>query len=145
MDVPGFDPSSMSDDELLSRHAELGRRLAWASRFSGSDMSYQINNMMIAIEMERRDRLLRFMFDQRQKMFPETIETEPDLAAANKKTEVADDSNDRMAQRRRVGRERAITKSSEPQVPHNHIQIPQRSAEPVAPPPEESKDDESDD
>lgn len=127
-DVPGFDPSSMSDDELSKRHGELGRRLTWASRFGSGDMSYQLQNMMIAIEGERRDRLLRYMFQERSKIFPDTIETEPDLAAANKKTVVTDESNDAMAQRRRVGRERAITKTSEPQ---NQIQIPHRSATPV--------------
>lgn len=102
-------------------------------------MAYQLNAMMMAIEAERRDRLLRFMFQQRQNMFPETIETEPDLAMANKNTVVADESNDKMAARRRVGRERAITKTSEP---HQPSQIPQRSSTPqVEDEPKEDKDD----
>lgn len=126
-DVPGFDPSSMSDDELMSRHMELSRRLSWASRFGSGEMGYQLQSMMISIEGERRDRLLRYMFKERSKLFPDTIETEPDLAEEHKQKVVADDSNDRMAQRRRVGRERAITKTSEP---HQQMQIPTRTSTP---------------
>lgn len=114
-DVPGFNPSAMSDDELLNRQAELSRRLGWASRFSGSDMSHQLYAMINAIEAERRDRILRVMFSERNKMFPEVIETEPDLAAEHKRKVVKSEDDDAMAHRRRVGRERlALTKTSAP-------------------------------
>jgi hypothetical protein len=114
-DVPGFDPSSMSDDELMTRQAELSRRLVWASRWSGSgDMTSQFQMMLMAVEGERRDRMLKLMFAERQKMFPEIIETEPDLKV---KAPVAkdDDRDKRMINRRKVGRERlTLVKTAHP-------------------------------
>lgn len=127
-DIPGFTPSSMSDDELLNRQAELSRRLSWANRFSGSgDMATQIWAMISAIEAERRDRVLKIMFDNRQKIFPEVIETEPDMV--NKKKVVTDEKDQKMVNRRKIGRERlTLTKTSLPpqMQPHfpQHDRIP---------------------
>ncbi len=131
-DVPGFNPSGMSDEELLNRQAELSRRLGWAARFSGSDMSTQLWAMINSIEAERRDRVLKVMFDQRNKMFPDIIESEPDLAAEHKRKVVTDDTDQRMANRRRVGRERlALTKTSSPAATQPAFTLPpERTPEP---------------
>jgi hypothetical protein len=121
-DIPGFNPSAMSDDELLNRQGELSRRLGWAARFSMSgDMSGQLYAMIGAIEAERRDRVLKMMFQERQKMFPEIIETEPDLAQEHRRKKVDDEKDERMVNRRKIGRERlTLTKTSTPpqQQPH---------------------------
>ena len=118
-DVPGFNPSAMSDEELLNKQLELSRRLGWAARFSGSNMSDQFLTMIRAIEMERRDRVLRYMFSEREKLFPEIIETEPDLAAQNKREIKDAELDDQMVQRRKLARERlTMKKTSAPtQVP----------------------------
>jgi hypothetical protein len=124
-DVPGFNPVSMSDDELMNRQYELNRRLSWAARFSGSDMSSQLLAMISAIEMERRDRLLKVVFSERQKMFPDIIETEPDLAAEHKRKIVDAEKDDQMSERRRVGRERVTLKKTAqptPIEPQLHVQ-----------------------
>ena len=132
-DIPGFIPSSMSDDELLNRQAELSRRLNWANRFSGSgDMATQLWSMISAIEAERRDRVLKIMFDNRQKIFPEVIETEPDMV--NKKKIATDDKDQKMVNRRKIGRERlTLTKTSTPpqMQPHfpQHDRLPPQDDE----------------
>lgn len=121
-DIPGFNPSAMSDDELMNRQAELSRRFGWANRFSGStDMSGQLWAMISAIEAERRDRMLRMIFKERDKLFPDIIETEPDLAIQHKRKVVDDEKDQRMQNRRKVGKDRlTLTKSSTPpqQQPH---------------------------
>jgi len=130
----------MSDEELLNRQYELSRRLGWASRFSGSDMTSQLWSMISAIEAERRDRVLKIMFSERQKLFPDVIESEPDLAAKNKNKVVSDEKDDRMTNRRKIGRERlALTKTSTPvsQQPTPY----ERSAQPEPDPDIEGKDE----
>ncbi len=114
-DIPGFNPHAMSDEELLNRQVELNRRLSWAARFSGSSMGDQFLMMIQAIEAERRDRVLRVMFSEREKLFPKVIETEPDLAEKNKKETSEIESDDTMVQRRRMARERlTMKKTSQP-------------------------------
>jgi hypothetical protein len=143
-DVPGFSPSTMSDEELLNRQTELNRRLAWASRFSGSDMSSQLLAMITAIELERRERILKVIFEQRQKMFPDIIETEPDLAAEHKRKINDIEQDDAMAVRRRVGRERVtMRKTSQPTTAP--AQFPGQREESISPdedPELKEKDDE---
>ena len=114
-DIPGFNPSTMTDDELMNKQVELNSRLAWASKFSGSNMSSQFLMMIQAIEAERRDRLLRFIFAEREKMFPDVIESEPELAAEHKRKTEGSDKDDAMTKRRKQGRERVtLTRTSSP-------------------------------
>jgi len=140
-DVPGFNPSAMSDEELLNRQSELSRRLGWASRFSQSgDMSSQLYAMISAIEMERRDRILKVMFQERSKMFPDIIESEPDLAQEHKKKVVDAEKDDRLAVRRKIGRERlTLTKTSTP--PQQQPHFPQYDAKSSTPTGDTDTDD----
>jgi hypothetical protein len=121
-DIPGFNPSSMTDDELMNRQAELSRRFGWANRFSTStDIPGQLWAMISAIDAERRDRMLKMIFKERDKMFPEIIETEPEMASQHKRKIVDDEKDQRMINRRKVGKDRlTLTKSSTPprQQPH---------------------------
>lgn len=126
--VPGFDPTSMTDDELLNKQSELNRRFVYASRFSAStEMAAQFMNMIGAIENERRERVLRIAFDMRQGMFPEIIESDPDLIVRDVRPTQEEEANDRMAERRRASRNRMITRVNAEDKPS----IPKRTAEPT--------------
>lgn len=126
--VPGFDPTTMTDDELLNKQSELNRRYAYASRFSmSSEMAAQFMAMIGAIEHERRERVLKVAFDMRQSMFPEVIESEPDLIVREVRPSDEDAANDRMAERRRASRNRMITRVASEDRP----QIPKKTSAPT--------------
>lgn len=126
--VPGFDPTSMTDDELLNKQSELNRRYVYASRFStSSEMAAQFMSMIAAIEHERRERVLRISFDMRQGMFPDIIESDPDLIVRDVRPTQEEEANDRMAERRRASRNRMITRVNSEDKPS----IPKRTAEPT--------------
>lgn len=126
--VPGFDPTSMSDDELLNKQSELNRRFSYASRFSSStEMASQFMSMIAAIEHERRERVLKIAFDMRQSMFPDIIETDPDLIVKDVRPSEMDEAEDRMAQRRRASRNRMITRVNADEKP----QIPKKTSAPT--------------
>jgi excinuclease UvrABC helicase subunit UvrB len=106
-DTPGFSPGAMTDDELLKKQDLISRRLAWAGRFSAStEMVYQLHSMLTAIDTERRERMMKSMFNERLKMFPEIIETEPDLAILHRRQAEIAEEESKLTQRRRSGRER---------------------------------------
>ncbi len=126
--VPGFDPTSMTDDELLNKQSELNRRFVYASRFSAStEMAAQFMSMIAAIEAERRERVLRIAFDMRQGMFPDIIESEPDLIVRDVRPTQEEEANDRMAERRRASRNRMITRVSSEEKPT----LPKKTAAPT--------------
>ncbi len=59
-----FDPASLTDQELLDRQIELHKKLAWSSRFSGSEMLVvQLRNMVTQCEIEYGDRMNRRTFE----------------------------------------------------------------------------------
>ena len=126
--VPGFDPTSMTDDELLNKQSELNRRYVYASRFSAStEMAAQFMAMIAAIENERRERVQRIAFDMRQGMFPDIIESEPDLIVRDVRPSQEEEANDRMAERRRASRNRMITRVNADEKPT----IPKKTAAPT--------------
>lgn len=126
--VPGFDPTSMTDDELLNKQSELNRRFVYASRFSAStEMAAQFMSMIAAIEAERRERVLRIAFDMRQGMFPDIIESEPDLIVRDVRPTQEEEANDRMAERRRASRNRMITRVASEDKPT----IPKKTSAPT--------------
>ena len=126
--VPGFDPTSMTDDELLNKQSELNRRFVYASRFSAStEMAAQFMSMIAAIEAERRERVLRIAFDMRQGMFPDIIESEPDLIVRDVRPTQEEEANDRMAERRRASRNRMITRVASEDKPS----IPKKTSAPT--------------
>lgn len=127
--LPGFDPTSMTDDELLNKQAELNKRYVYASRFSSSgEMAGQFMAMIGAVEHERRERVLRVAFEMRQSMFPDIIESDPDLIVQKVIVSEEDAATDRMAERRRASRNRMITRTSaESEKPA----VPKRTSEPT--------------
>ena len=112
-DVPGFNPSTFTDDELMKKQMALNQKLVWASRFGSMDACNQINAMITVIENERRDRILKMVFKDRNKMFPAIIESDPEMASHNK--EITEEK-EKIVQIKRTQRERMITKTSAPVV-----------------------------
>lgn len=78
----GFDPKSLTDDELLERVTELGRRITFAIRMGQYDMAHQLRQNKAICEAEQRERLFAPRFNRMLQTPPVTVETDPDLAAA---------------------------------------------------------------
>jgi hypothetical protein len=78
--IPSFDPKTFTDDQIVKKMTELSRKIVYANRFSGSyELVVQLQNFMGVLEFERRERLYRQMYEMHNNLFPEIIETEPDL------------------------------------------------------------------
>lgn len=124
--IPGFDPSMMTEDELLNKQSELNRRLVYFSRFSSSpEIADQIVAMIMAIEQERTERVSRTMMNMRQSMFPEIIESDPDLVVKETTEQVEED--DRIAARRKASKQRMITRVTA----DDRSNIPQKTSTPT--------------
>lgn len=83
----GFDPKTLSDNDLFTKQLELSKRKSQAHRLGRMETVMQIDALIYAIEAERRER----MFVERwNKVIPETsvlIETDPDLQETQEKAE----------------------------------------------------------
>ena len=80
----GFDPSSMSDDELLAKTTDLHAKLVYASRFSSVSMIDNLQRLIQVVERERNERVLRTIAREREQFSPDVIESDPDLAMAGR-------------------------------------------------------------
>lgn len=111
-DIPGFTPSSFTDDELMKKQMNLNQKLVWANRFGSMEACNQINSMISAIEAERRERVLKLIFKERGKLFPSIIETDPDLSNENRMN--TEEKEKTAVNIRKVNRDRMITRTSSP-------------------------------
>ncbi|CAM6053371.1 unnamed protein product [Sphagnum tenellum] len=83
--LPGFDPKTMTDDELVSRATELMRKMNWSARFATAGQGIdQMSQMLRLIEDERRERLYMEHWKMVADYVAEPIETDPDLRDAGK-------------------------------------------------------------
>lgn len=78
--IPGFDPKTLTNEDLFEKQLDLTRRSLTAARFGKVEMVNQIQIMIQAIEMERHER----MFNERIGSYilsssPIVLETDPDL------------------------------------------------------------------
>ena len=89
-DFFGFDPKTLSDDELLNKATDLPAKIVWASRFGSADLIGNLQLYLQSIEVERIERLNRVLWGDRIAMTPDVIETDPDLAAEHKPEPVQD-------------------------------------------------------
>lgn len=80
----GFDPTSLSDEELLERVTELNRRIMYAAKFMSGDIIYALQQQRAACEFEQRERMIAPGLRSRADRPPVVVETDPDLAAAYK-------------------------------------------------------------
>jgi hypothetical protein len=85
----GFDPKTLSDNELFTKQIELSRRKSQAHRLGRMETVMQLDALIFAIETERRERMF---LDRWNKIVPETsvlIETDPGLQETQEKAEEA--------------------------------------------------------
>lgn len=82
-DYFGFDPKSLSDDELLNKTTELRAKIVYASRFSSSGLLYSLQGVLQSIEFEYQERMARRVFELQQNTLPDVIESDPGLAEKN--------------------------------------------------------------
>jgi hypothetical protein len=83
----GFDPTGMSDEELMQKSMDIHARLVWANRFGGAEIITRLQELLAMIEFERQERVVRFIVTERSNMFPDVIESDPDLANAGREQE----------------------------------------------------------
>lgn len=78
--IPGFDPKTLNDNELFEKQLDLVRKKLQAAAFGKMDMVNQLQSMITAIDIERRERI----FQERIGTYimtssPVLIETDPVL------------------------------------------------------------------
>lgn len=79
-DLPGFQPHTMTDDELLRRQEALESRLTALSRMGGAaEAITQLQTMLQLIEHARRERMIVMVAELRRQESPVVIETDPSL------------------------------------------------------------------
>jgi hypothetical protein len=78
----GFDPKKFTDDELLERVNELGRRMVWAARMGQFEMAAQLQGVKLICEQEQRERAIGPRFQRMMQGPAVVVETDPDLARA---------------------------------------------------------------
>lgn len=108
---------------MFHRQQEIARKLVYAQRFGlAPEMIGQLQMMSQAIDLERRERNFSEVWNMLQSLFPEVIETDPDLRAAEPAAQLR----------------AAEDKASKPNRPRqlNGLRRPVPTAVPVAPPPE---------
>jgi len=103
MFVPGFNPKSLSDDELFYKAAELQKKINYATRFTSMGQgSEQMTLMLTMLENERSERMFYEQWKLREKYVSETIETDPDLQAAARNEKEKIQSPERSKARPRI-------------------------------------------
>jgi hypothetical protein len=83
--MTGFNPALLTDDELVIKETELNRRIVMSAMY-GSNMVEPLQKLLVMIEMERRDRFEREIFNMRLNNTPSVIETEKDINSPSEKT-----------------------------------------------------------
>lgn len=110
-DFFGFDPSTMSDDQLMQKRAEISRKMNYAARFSNHpEMVDQMALIIESIDMVRRERMMVMMAEARKKISKEIIETDPDLVVRDNSASEAETAEAALAERRKANRQRMITR-----------------------------------
>lgn len=57
-DILGFDPKTLSNEELFSKQVELARRKTQAARLGRADIISQLDVLLSSLEFERHERVL---------------------------------------------------------------------------------------
>jgi hypothetical protein len=79
-DLFGFTPKDFSDEELVERVAELGRRIVWANRMGQTVIAAQLRSQQFICEQEQRDRNAQPRIQRMLTSPSVVVETDPDLA-----------------------------------------------------------------
>lgn len=76
----GFDPKTLSDDELLERWHDVNKKIMWSARFGSMELLQQLQSIKLQIEFEQRERMFEIRLRARAAMPTVLVETDPDLA-----------------------------------------------------------------
>ena len=119
--LPGFDPKTMTDDQLLEKITELNGKIVFAAAYNngGVDM---MQGMLMAIEDERMERLITAQTNYQLQNEVAIIESDPSL----KNTQAATTARDPA---KRVRTRPAVTRSAVP-VPTRMPVLPTREPTP---------------
>lgn len=79
-DFFGFDPRTLSDDDLAAKLAELQGKVVYASRFSSPGLLESLQQLLGALQYEQHERLMRRAAEMYDKSLPDVIESDPDLS-----------------------------------------------------------------
>jgi hypothetical protein len=86
--IYGFDPRTLTNNELFEKQVELTRRRFIATRFGKPDMADQLQVIIQAIEFERRERMFNDIIGVNLLNSPAVVvETDPDLKAKDEQIE----------------------------------------------------------
>lgn len=78
--IPGFDPKTLTNDQLFEKQLELTRRRLLSARFGKVEVMEQIQTMINAIEEERRERMFVDVFGKAMVATQGlVVETDPDI------------------------------------------------------------------
>jgi hypothetical protein len=77
-EIPGFDPKTFTDEDLLKKTTELARKIAWASKYS-TNMLGALQTMQFMIDNERLERIKMEQWKNIESYMTSTIESDPDL------------------------------------------------------------------
>lgn len=75
MSIFGFDPHSLSDDEITAKSADIMAKMSWAAQFNQSVVQ-QLQDVLIALDNERNERYFQSNIDK-NKAKSSIIETDP--------------------------------------------------------------------
>lgn len=113
-----FDPKKMSEEELLLKMDQITSRLEWASRFGSPEAVHVLMEMLSALEFEYAERINMAVWKERQSMFPEVIETDPDAPAHVKVEKDKKEAGEKKQNSYRP----MIARTSKPVIPGNNNQ-----------------------
>jgi hypothetical protein len=104
MNPIGFDPFTMTDQELLDKSCEIHKRLAFAGRFSNDGrLVEQLQNMAASCAFAQQERNQQRMFEAIHKNRPDSV----DLSAPPKRAIVKTNGRDGRGSATREGSFRA--------------------------------------
>jgi len=76
--IPGLDPKTLNDEELMQKIIDLRTRYTYASQMFGShEMARALGTFLDILEAEQQERLDRALYEQIQKQLPDIIDTDP--------------------------------------------------------------------
>jgi hypothetical protein len=99
----GFDPKTLTDDELFEKQLALTSKRLMAARFGKVDAANQLQMMITAIELERRERMFNAHIGVMVRASsPVVVETDVDLQPAVEETANKKSAPDHRPLRRAV-------------------------------------------
>jgi hypothetical protein len=80
----GFDPNTLSDEQLMDRVTELNRRISWSAKFTSGASVGPLQDQKMQCEQVQRERAFLGRMGNRISSPSVVVESDPDLAAAQR-------------------------------------------------------------